>query len=74
MNPLYNVKEIIFLTTELTISVTLLNQNRLFSLLLCRFLGAFMPQWFIDMRKCPTISPNARYRCPYLDIYFFERF
>ena len=43
MNPLYNVKEIIFLTTELTISVTLLNQNRLLSLLLCRFLGAFMP-------------------------------
>ena len=42
-NPLYNVKEVIFLTTEMTILVTLLRQNRLFSLLLGRFLGPFMP-------------------------------
>ena len=42
-NPLYNVKEVIFLTTEMTILVTLLRQNRLFSLLLCRFLGPFVP-------------------------------
>ena len=42
-NPLYNVKAVIFLTTEMTILVTLLRQNRLFSLLLCRFLGPFVP-------------------------------
>ena len=45
-NPFYIliVKEVIFLTTEMTmILVTLLRQNRPFSLLLCRFLGAFMP-------------------------------
>ena len=54
-----SVKEFIFLTTEMTILVTLLRQNRPFSLLLCRFLGTFMPDWptsmLIDMRKCPTI-------------------
>ena len=43
-NPLYNVKEVIFLTTEMTgILVIWLRQNRPFSLLLCRFIGAFMP-------------------------------
>ena len=42
-NPLYNVKELIFWTTEMTILVTLLRQIRPFSPLLCRFLGTFIP-------------------------------
>ena len=41
-NPLYNFKEIIFLCSEMTVLVTLLRQNRPFSLLLRRFQGAFM--------------------------------
>ena len=37
----------------MTILVTLLRQNRPFSLLISP------PQWLIDMRKCPTMSPDV---------------
>ena len=38
----WTAKEFIFLSPEMTILVTLLSQNRQFSLLLCRFLGTFV--------------------------------
>ena len=40
--PGHHPDSIIFLCLELTIFVTLLRQNCLFSLLLCRFHGTFM--------------------------------
>ena len=62
-NPLYNVKEFVFLTNEMTILVTQLCQSRPFSLLLCHFLGTFLPvppqRLRSDMRKCPTSSPEV---------------
>ena len=56
----YNVEE--FITTEITILVSLLHQIAGF----LYYYGAFFahsclispPQWLIDMRKCPTISPD----------------
>ena len=51
-NPLYSIKEIIFLCSKITILITLLRQTSPFSLLLRRFHSAFM----IEGRRTMTYS------------------
>ena len=63
-NPLYNVKEFVFLTNEMTILVTQLCQSRRFLYYYAIFLAHFClfspPQRLrSDMRKCPTSSPEV---------------